>query len=108
MKIRPENTTRKIDALGRVTIPKGIRDRMGIRENDDMELFTMESGGREFICLSGTQTEDDKYKFAASLLEELNITIPTELAVKVGLGQGRRRMGFVWDPFLFFPKNIVF
>ena len=86
MKIRPENTTRKIDALGRVTIPKGIRDRMGIRENDDMELFTMESGGREFICLSGTQTEDDKYKFAASLLEELNIAIPTELAVKVGLG----------------------
>ena len=45
MRIRPENTTRKIDALGRVTIPKGMRDRMGIRENDDMELFTMESGG---------------------------------------------------------------
>lgn len=88
MKIRPENTTRKIDALGRVTIPKGMRDRMGIRENDDMELFTMESGGREFICLSGTQTEGDKYKFAASLLEELNIAIPAELAIKVGFDCG--------------------
>lgn len=85
MRIRPENTTRKIDALGRVTIPKGLRDRMGIRENDDMELFTMESGGREYICLSSAQVEIDRYKLAASLLQELNIAVPAELAVKVGL-----------------------
>ena len=80
MRIKPENTTRKIDALGRVTIPKGLRDRMGLHENDDME-----SGGREYICLCSAQTEDDKYKLAASLLEELNIAIPAELAIKVGL-----------------------
>ena len=85
MRIRPENTTRKIDALGRVTIPKGLRDRMGLHENDDMELFTMESGGREFICLASAQAMEDRYKLAASLLEELNIAIPTELATKVGL-----------------------
>lgn len=87
MRIRPENTTRKIDALGRVTIPKGLRDRMGIRENDDMELFTMESGGREYICLSSVESQIDKYKLAASLLEELNIGIPADLAVKIGLGE---------------------
>lgn len=85
MRIRPENTTRKIDALGRVTIPKGMRDRMGIRENDDMELFTMESGGREYICLASAQAMEDRYKLAASLLEELNIAIPADLAVKIGL-----------------------
>ena len=85
MRIRPENTTRKIDALGRVTIPKGLRDRMGLHENDDMELFTMESGGREFICLASAQVMEDRYKLAASLLEELNIAIPAELAIKVGL-----------------------
>lgn len=83
MRIRPENTTRKIDALGRVTIPKGLRDRMGIRENDDLELFTMESGGREYICLCAAQTDIDRYKLAASLLQELNISIPAELAIKV-------------------------
>lgn len=85
MRIRPENTTRKIDALGRVTIPKGMRDRMGIRENDDMELFTMERGGREYICLASAQAMEDRYKLAASLLEELNIAIPADLAVKIGL-----------------------
>lgn len=83
MRIRPENTTRKIDALGRVTIPKGLRDRMGIRENDDLELFTMESGGREYICMSSVAADIDRYKLAASLLQELNISIPAELAVKV-------------------------
>ena len=85
MRIRPENTTRKIDALGRVTIPKGLRDRMGIRENDDMELFTMESGGCEYIWLRSAQVVEDKYRLAAELLQELNIAVPTELAVKVGL-----------------------
>ena len=85
MRIRPAKTTIKIDALGRVTIPKGLRDRMGLHENDDMELFTMESGGREFICLATAQAMEDSYKLAASLLEELNIAIPAELAIKVGL-----------------------
>jgi hypothetical protein len=28
---------------------------------------------------------EDRYKLAASLLEELNIAIPAELAIKVGL-----------------------
>lgn len=85
MRIRPENTTRKIDALGRVTIPKGLRDRMGLRENDDMELFTMEAGGREYICLASAQAVVDKYRMAAELLSELNISIPADLAIKVGL-----------------------
>ena len=85
MRIKPENTTRKIDALGRITIPKGLRDRMGLHENDDMELFTMESGGKEYICLCSAQTEVNRYKLAAELLEELNISVPAELAVKVGL-----------------------
>lgn len=85
MRIRPENTTRKIDALGRVTIPKGLRDRMGLHENDDMELFTMESGGCEYICLRSAHIEADKYRLAAELLQELNIAVPAELAIKVGL-----------------------
>jgi AbrB family looped-hinge helix DNA binding protein len=85
MRIKPENTTRKIDALGRITIPKGLRDRMGLHENDDMELFTMESGGKEYICLTAAKEDVDRYKLAVELLQELNIGIPAELATKVGL-----------------------
>ncbi|MGE8004346.1 AbrB/MazE/SpoVT family DNA-binding domain-containing protein [Lysinibacillus sp. NPDC093216] len=35
--------TRKVDELGRVTLPKEIRDNFGIKEKDPLEIFT-ESG----------------------------------------------------------------
>ena len=34
-----ENTTRKVDALGRVSIPKSLRDRLDIAAEDEMEFF---------------------------------------------------------------------
>jgi hypothetical protein len=58
---------------------------MGLHENDDMELFTMESGGKEYICLSSAKEDVDRYKLAVELLQELNIGVPAELAIKVGL-----------------------
>lgn len=83
MRIRPENTTRKIDTLGRVTIPKGLRDRMGIKVNDDMELFTMEHEGKEYICLSAVETVPFKYLMAAQVLEELGVEMPDALATQL-------------------------
>lgn len=85
MKLRPENTTRKIDHLGRVTIPKGLRDRMYIATNDDLELFTLEADGREYICLAPVVEINPKYTIAANVLQELGLEIPAELAVEVGL-----------------------
>ena len=39
--IIPENTSRKIDSLGRITLPKGLRDRMRLVENDELESGTV-------------------------------------------------------------------
>ena len=55
----PENTTRKLDALGRITLPKGLRDRMFLSDNAELELFTANIDGRQCICLSKPITEEE-------------------------------------------------
>lgn len=47
MDLIPENTTRKIDSLGRISFPKGIRDRFEIETSEDFEWYV------------GTTTEGD-------------------------------------------------
>lgn len=87
MRLRPENTTRKIDHLGRVTIPKSLRDRMSIKTDDDLEMFTLEAeDGRTYICLAPEVEDTAKYKLAADVLDELGFNIPEILAEKAGLG----------------------
>lgn len=85
MKLRAENTTRKIDHLGRITIPKGLRDRMVINTNDDLELFTLETEGRAYICMAPVEEDNAKYKLAAAVLDELGFNVPDILAEKAGL-----------------------
>lgn len=77
--IRPENTTRKIDALGRLTIPKAIRDRMSIGENDDIAFYSLNQDGVEYICLTKSGGVDPKFLAARAVLEELGVSVPTEL-----------------------------
>ena len=77
--IRPENTTRKIDSLGRVTLPKGLRDRMFIEDTDELEIYTMEAEGKEFICLTKINGVDPKFLAARQVLLELGADIPIEL-----------------------------
>lgn len=55
---------RRIDDLGRVVIPKEIRQRFGIREGDALDIFTSDEG----ITLSKHDTTPDKEKEAQELL----------------------------------------
>lgn len=77
--MKPENTTRKIDTLGRITLPKGLRDRMFLNTDDEVELFTMEQDGREYICLTKANGVDPKYLLAKAVLEEMGFNPPDEL-----------------------------
>ena len=42
MKITPEGIARSVDKLGRITIPKNTRARLGIEEGVDYEIVTIE------------------------------------------------------------------
>lgn len=81
MNLVSENVSRKIDSLGRIGIPKGIRDRLRLEVNDEMEFFTMtDDAGEQFICLSAHKG-NGRYAIAREVLEELGLEVPEQLAV---------------------------
>ena len=73
-----ENTTRKVDSLGRISIPKGMRDRFNINPNDEVEFSTCYSGDMTYICLN-KKNDATKAEIVAAELEALGIDIPAEL-----------------------------
>ena len=64
----PENTTRKLDALGRITLPKGLRDRMFLSDNAELELFTANIDGIECSCLCKQMSEEEEMQEAVDFL----------------------------------------
>ena len=76
MNLLYENQSRKIDNLGRVTIPKPIRDRLGWEQNDEVEFYTMDGTS---VVLSRGKMRDSRYDIAAEVLGELGLEIPKEL-----------------------------
>nr|DAG45755.1 MAG TPA: AbrB family transcriptional regulator-like protein [Caudoviricetes sp.] len=74
----PENTTRKIDSLGRITLPKGLRDRMFLSENAELELFTANIDGRQCICLASPVNEEAEIQNAIDFLVEKGYSIEKE------------------------------
>lgn len=76
MNLLYENQSRKIDNLGRVTIPKPIRDRLGWEQNDEVEFYTMDGSS---VVLSKGKMRDSRYDIAAEVLGELGLEIPKEL-----------------------------
>jgi len=84
LELLKENTTRKVDSLGRVSIPKGMRDRLNIQTNDEVEFYLLNAdNGEQFVCLTNHKAGMNKYENAAKVLAELGIDIPEELEEKI-------------------------
>lgn len=80
MKLFAENDSRKIDSLGRVTIPKSMRNRMGLREGDEMWFFSLvDDNGLEYIAMTNQVGEDYRKAIARKVLEELGLEVPAVL-----------------------------
>lgn len=84
MELIRENTTRKVDSLGRVSIPKSMRDRLEINTNDEVEFYLLQNDdGEQYVCLTNHKANNNKYEMAAKVLNELGLDIPEELEVKI-------------------------
>lgn len=72
------NISKKIDGLGRVVIPKSVRDKLRIFEGDELEIAIIDSSwiGLRKIAIGG---ENDKKKIAREVLEEMGLEVPREL-----------------------------
>lgn len=82
--LRPENVIKTVDHLGRITLPKGLRDRMYINStNSELEIFTMEVEGKMYICLASPDTVDNRLYAAAEIFKELNVPLPKEFQNKI-------------------------
>ena len=81
MRIISENTTRKVDTLGRVSIPKSMRDRLSIKVNDEVAFYMIENGDDMYVALKTEVPEekDNRYAAAAQVLVELGLEVPDEL-----------------------------
>ena len=82
MEVICENTIRKIDSLGRIGVPKGIRNRMKLMVNQEMEFFTIRDHDKEYVAFSPVvrdDNNDEKYMLVADLLTELGVDIPEEI-----------------------------
>ena len=73
-----ENTVRKIDSLGRVSVPKSLRDRFNINPNDEVEFSVCYAGDITYICMN-KKNDVNKAEIIAAELDALGIDIPEKL-----------------------------
>ena len=79
MNICDENVTRKVDSLGRVSIPSGLRSRYGFNSGDELNFSTLVTPTRDYVLMYKDNGIDPKYEIAYETLNELGCEIPAAL-----------------------------
>ena len=89
--LRPENVIKTVDSLGRITLPKGLRDRMYINsENNELEIFLFFLDDRMYICLTSLDTIDSRLYAAPEIFKELDVPLPEEFQEKIREMEAKR------------------
>lgn len=83
-KVNYENISRKVDSLGRISVPSGLRSRFEIEAGDELSFGTMQENGANFIVMTKLEDIDKvRYNLAADVLKELGCEIPKILEEKL-------------------------
>ena len=55
-KMQQTNYVRKVDAMGRITIPIRLREEMGIEIGKSYEYFKVNENGKKYLCIKCPET----------------------------------------------------
>lgn len=72
------NCTRKLDTMGRVMIPKPLRERFGFEVGKEVPFFLHEIGKRKYLCIPCPTPPDDRITDAIDLLEANGFNVEPE------------------------------
>ena len=76
--MKTTNIVRRIDNLGRIVIPKGIRSQMNIQENDEFEIF-IDASSNEILLKPLKEVADDLAPLKALVADMKDADLATKI-----------------------------
>ena len=86
MQLIPENTSRKVDQLGRITLPKGLRDRLNLTEGTELELSMGYENDNSYIILQCPVNKTAQARAAAKILCDLGLSDEIPMLDSIAFG----------------------
>lgn len=74
--------SKSIDNLGRILIPKKIRETLNITSGDSLSMYLFideTDNNTQYLCLKIPNKREEKVSTVKELLKELNVPCPKEL-----------------------------
>lgn len=53
-----EKVSRRVDSCGRISLPKHLRTKFNMDVGEELEFFTFELDGKDYICLAVKEPEE--------------------------------------------------
>jgi bifunctional DNA-binding transcriptional regulator/antitoxin component of YhaV-PrlF toxin-antitoxin module len=67
--------SRLLDSLGRIVVPKKLRDTYGIETGQEFEFLLHEQNGKRYLCLELPEPQSEEIQKAKAMLERAGYTV---------------------------------
>ena len=74
----PLDATRKLDSLGRIVIPKPLREQFHLTEGQPYQFFLHEQNGHRYLCIQCPGPNPEELSRARKLLEDSGFFVTAE------------------------------